>query len=64
MQNVPQKPVNIIGNINNHYAKNTKEKRIGLRLTKLEHLNLQIQSEKQSISISKLVRKKLFNEKN
>jgi len=27
--------------------KNTKEKRIGLRLTKLEHLNLQIQSEKQ-----------------
>ena len=44
--------------------KNTKEKRIGLRLTKLEHLNLQLQSEKQSISISKLVRKKLFNEKN
>lgn len=44
--------------------KNTKEKRIGLRLTKLEHLNLQLQSEKQSISISKLVRKKLFNETN
>ena len=42
--------------------KSTKEKRIALRLTKLEHLNLQIQSEKQSISISKLVRKKLFNE--
>jgi|TARA_R110000822_G_scaffold12237_1_gene44459 predicted HicB family RNase H-like nuclease len=44
--------------------KNTKEKSIGLRLTKLEHLNLQMQSEKQRISISKLVRKKLFNENN
>lgn len=44
--------------------KEHKEKRIGLRLTKLEHLNLQIQSVKEQISISKLVRKKLFNEKN
>ena len=44
--------------------KNTKEKRIGLRLTKLEHLNLQKQSIKDEISISKLVRKKLFNENN
>ena len=42
--------------------KQPKEKSIGLRLTKLEHLNLQVQSEKQRISISKLVRKKLFNE--
>tara|TARA_R110000787_G_scaffold69275_1_gene154318 strand:- start:2628 stop:2768 length:141 start_codon:yes stop_codon:yes gene_type:complete len=43
--------------------KTIKDKRIALRLTKLEHLDLEIQSIKNNVSISKVIRQKLFNEK-
>ena len=35
MQNVPQKPVNIIGNINNHYAKEHHRKKDWFKANKI-----------------------------
>ena len=35
MQNVPQKPVNIIGNINNHYAKEHQRKKDWFKANKI-----------------------------
>jgi len=38
MQNVPQKPVNIIGNINNHYAKEHQRKKDWFKANKIRTL--------------------------